>query len=137
MNCYSSVTMYVSPKNPISKEKMLITSKKTNKSFKQISGVLWSKKMYSYMFLEGISWQISSNWLFQRNVVSDLERAQTSDHCYMYLYDYLRYIMGISKILIIYFLYFITYAALSQRETVPKQTSDMGKKTVSVLAHSF
>ena len=28
-------------------------------------------------------------------------------------------------------------ASNSQRETVPLQTSDMGKKTVSVLAHSF
>ena len=26
---------------------------------------------------------------------------------------------------------------ISSRETVPSQTSDMGKKTLSVLAHSF
>ena len=33
------------------------------------------------MFSKWISWKISSNWLFQRNVGSDLERAQTSEHC--------------------------------------------------------
>ena len=28
-----------------------------------------------------ISWKISSNWFFQRNVGSDVERAQTSEDC--------------------------------------------------------
>ena len=29
-----------------------------------------------------LAWQISSKWSFQRNVGLDLERAQTSEHCY-------------------------------------------------------
>ena len=48
---------------------------------KLFSWVVWSKTNWSYTFSKWISWQISSNWLFQRNVDSDLERAQTSEHC--------------------------------------------------------
>ena len=45
-----------------------------------ISGLVQNKlKLY---ILKLISWQISSNWLFQRNVDSDLERAPTSEHCF-------------------------------------------------------
>ena len=49
---------------------------------KFFSWVLWSKTNWSYTFLNWISWQFSSNWLFQINADSDLERAQTSEHCY-------------------------------------------------------
>ena len=41
--------------------------------------VVWTKTNWSYTFSKWISWQISSNWLFQRNVDSDLEKAQTSE----------------------------------------------------------
>ena len=44
--------------------------------------MIWSKTNWSYTFLEWISWQISSNWLFQWYVGSDLERVQTSEHCF-------------------------------------------------------
>ena len=45
-----------------------------------LSGLVQNKlKLYVWKW---ISWQISSNWLFQRNVDSDLQRAQTSEHCF-------------------------------------------------------
>ena len=46
------------------------------------SWVIWSKRNWSYAFSKWNLWQITSNWLFQRNVGSDLERAQKSEHCY-------------------------------------------------------
>ena len=49
---------------------------------KFFSWVVWSKTNWSYMFSKWISGQISSNWLFQLNVDSDLERAETSEHCF-------------------------------------------------------
>ena len=55
-------------------------AKHSDKSLKRY--IFWSKTNWSYTFSKCISWQISSNWLFQRNVDSDLERAQTSEHCY-------------------------------------------------------
>ena len=41
-----------------------------------------AKTKWSYTFSKWISWQISLNWLFQRNVDSDLEKAQTSEPWY-------------------------------------------------------
>ena len=85
----SSVTLHVSPKNPISAEKNYFF-KNPNFAPKFFSSVVWSKKNWSYTFSKWISWQFSSNWLFQRNVDSDLERAQTSEHCYnkFHLYNF-------------------------------------------------
>ena len=79
MQSYSSFTLHVSSENPISAEKLKITLSKI-----QIlpPNVVWSKTNWSYTFLKWILWKISSNWLFQRNVDSDLERAQTSEHCF-------------------------------------------------------
>ena len=56
--------------------------KNPNFAPKNFSWVVWSKTNWSYTFSKWISWQISSNWLFQRNVDSDLEKAQTSEPCY-------------------------------------------------------
>ena len=84
MKRYSSVTFHVSPKNPISREKLKITSAKIQISLKKNSWVIWSKTNWRYKFSQWISWQISSNWLFQRNAGSNLKRAQTSDQCYTF-----------------------------------------------------
>ena len=56
--------------------------KNPNFGSKKFSWVVWSITNWSYTFSKWISWQISSNWLFQRNVDYDLKRAQTSEHCY-------------------------------------------------------
>ena len=53
---------------------------------KFFSWVVWSKTNWSYTFSKWISWQFSSNWLFQINVDFDLERAQTSEHCFSLFY---------------------------------------------------
>ena len=68
MNRYSSVSIPVSPKNPISREKLKITSTQIHISFKKRKEiwVIWSKTNWSYMFLDGFPWQISSNWFFQK-----------------------------------------------------------------------
>ena len=81
MQRYSSITLYISPKNPISTEKLIITFSKI-----QILPPIFfpeSKTNWSNTFSKWISWQFSSNWLFQINVDSDLERAQTSEHCFI------------------------------------------------------
>ena len=45
--------------------------------------VIWSKKNWRYTLSGWISWQITSNWWFLRNVDSDLVRAQTSGDCFI------------------------------------------------------
>ena len=81
MQRYSSVTLHVSPKTPISAEKLKITfAKNQNFARKFLSSVVWSITNWSFTFFKWISRQISSNWRFQRNVDFDLERAQTSEH---------------------------------------------------------
>ena len=79
----SSVPLHVSPKNPISEEKKKITSTKIKISPpKKNSWVICAiKKLNIYVF-ESLTWKISSNWFFQRNVCFKLERAQTSIHCF-------------------------------------------------------
>ena len=54
---------------------------KSKLPIQKYSWVIWSKTNWSFMFLEWISWQISSNELFQRNIGPDLERDQTSELC--------------------------------------------------------
>ena len=82
MQRYSSVTVHVSPKNPISAKKLKITFSKIQNLPEIFSSLVWSKKSWSYTFLKWISWQFSSKWLFQINLDSNLERAQTSEHCF-------------------------------------------------------
>ena len=79
---FSSVTQNVSVKHPILNLNLFQKPAKIEKCPpKKNSWVIWTKTNWSYTFSKWISWQISSNWLFQRNLDSDLERAQTSEHC--------------------------------------------------------
>ena len=77
---FSSVTRNVSVKHPILNQNLIQKPAKIEKCPpKFFSWVIWTKTNWSYTFSKWISWQISSNWLFQRNVDSDLEKAQTSE----------------------------------------------------------
>ena len=79
---FSSVTRNVSVKHPILNQNLIQKPAKIEKCPpKKFSWVIWTKTNWSYTFSKWISWQISSNWLFQRNVDSDLEKAQTSEPC--------------------------------------------------------
>ena len=81
---FSSVTRNVSVKHPILNLNLFQKPAKIEKCPpKFFSWVVWTKTNWSYTFLKWISWQISSNWLFQRNMDSDLEKAQTSEPWYM------------------------------------------------------
>ena len=74
---FNSVTRNVSVKHPILNQNLIQKPAKIKKCpQKKISWVIWAKTNWSYTFLKWISWQISSNWLFQRNVDSNLEKAQ-------------------------------------------------------------
>ena len=42
------------------------------------------KQLNLYVFAS-ISWKTSSNWFFQRNVGFKRKRAQTSEHCYLWI----------------------------------------------------
>ena len=82
---FSSVTRNVSVKHPILNQNLIQKPAKIEKCPpKKFSWVIWTKTNWSYTFSKWISWQISSNWLFQRNVDSDLEKAQTSEPCSMH-----------------------------------------------------
>ena len=81
MKRYCIVTLHVSQKNPISREKLKIISTKIQISIQNVFLSDLDKKNFSYTFSKWISWQINLNLFFQRNVGSDLERAQTSEHC--------------------------------------------------------
>ena len=77
---FSSVTRNVSVKHPILNQNLIQKSAKNEKCPPIFfSWVIWAKTNWSYTFSKWISWQISSKWLFQRNVDSDLEKAQTSE----------------------------------------------------------
>ena len=50
---------------------------------KFFSWVPWSKLNWIYKFSKVFYEKIRSIWCFQRNVISDLERAQASEHCFI------------------------------------------------------
>ena len=80
---FSSITQNVSAKHPILNQNLIQKPAKNEKCPPKIfSWVIWTKTHWSYTFSKWISWQISSNWLFQRNVDSNLEKAQTSEPCF-------------------------------------------------------
>ena len=59
-----------------------------NQNFAQILLLLIDLviKQLNLLVFGRLLWKISSHWSSQRNVVFDLERAQASEHCYIYLY---------------------------------------------------
>ena len=77
-----SVSLNVSPKTPISGGSKKMTSTKIKIS-PQKKFTDWFGHTTIEPFLFGShAWPISSNWSFQRNVGFNLERAQTSEHCF-------------------------------------------------------
>ena len=82
MKRYSSVTLQVSPKNPISEEKLKITSPKIKISPQKKFPEWFGHKEIERICFWKSNMKNSSNWFFQRNVGFDLKRAQTSEHCF-------------------------------------------------------
>ena len=96
----SSVILNISPKTPISAEKLKITSAKINiwplNCFPEWFGLkeIEPKRFWKY-FMKN-----SSNWCFQRNVYSNLKTAHTLELCYnriSFLYLFVLNLKGIAK----------------------------------------
>ena len=89
----SSITLHVSLKTPISADKLKITSTKIQMLSQQNFPEWFGQKKLNLNVFESILWKISLNWGFQRNLYSDIERAQPFEHCYYASYENVYFVL--------------------------------------------